>query len=164
MIFEWLFLSIILFVSMVLQLTLIPVMEIWGVQADIVFAVVIAIGIYGGMFKGSIFGVCAGLLFDILFSSPGMFSLQYTFAGVFSGILGLWKHGLLRPAVVALPVCAVKEGFILFLLYLRRCSINWTGAFANILISAVYTAVFVLLFGIVLSRLRNRYGFFDRNE
>ena len=164
MIFEWIFLVFMLFLTLIFQLTLAPIIEIFGVEPDIVFAAVVAVGSCGGFFRGSVSGAGVGVIMDIMFLNPGLYSLQYTLTGLCSGLFRAERTRFFLPVLFCMPVYAFKELVFLVVLYLRKVSVSWEGALFNIFIGTIYTAVFVLLITMLLNRMRKNFGFFDDSD
>ena len=164
MIFEIFVLALTLLFSLVFQLTAAPYAEIFGVGPDLVFACVAALGAYGGFLRGSVYGAGVGFLMDVMFLSPGMYSLQYTLTGVVTGLFSSPRMSAARAAAIAVPVYALKELAVLFTQYLRRVAVGWSDSLLNILIGAAYTALMVLLYSMLFARLRKNAGFFGRDD
>ena len=61
-------LVLILLIGMVLQFTIISRIEIFGVHANVILPLIIVISLFEGSYIGGVFGVCSGMIEEILFS------------------------------------------------------------------------------------------------
>jgi rod shape-determining protein MreD len=103
--------GILLFLSVVLQISAIEQIGLFGSSADLVPLVVAAVALYGGSITGAAFGFCAGLFLDLLTGQAmGVSSLVLTAVGYGVGRFREVRdpaHGL-----IAIPVgVAATLGF-----------------------------------------------------
>ncbi len=76
----------VVFVLIVLQISLVAHVLLFGARADVVVVAAIAAGIAGGPSAGAIVGFGAGLVFDLLLPTPvGMSALCYSVVGYCCG-------------------------------------------------------------------------------
>jgi len=135
-----------IYVALVLQLTIAPFIAIAGVSPDIVFAVIVSFGAFGGFLRASAYGAGAGLMLDLMFLHPGYYSLQYTLSGALSGLVSVKKAArFIQPVVVCMPAYFMKEAITLILLYTQGAAVEWAATLQKIGIGAVYTSAIAFL-------------------
>jgi rod shape-determining protein MreD len=70
------------FVALVLQVSLVAQLPLFGVTGDVMLLLGIAAGLVGGPERGAIVGFVSGLTFDLLLHSPfGLSALAYSLVG-----------------------------------------------------------------------------------
>jgi rod shape-determining protein MreD len=94
-------------VAVVLQISLVNDLRLFGAMGDLVLVVVVAAGITGGPDRGATYGFAAGLLVDLLVDSPfGLTALTYAIVGYVVGVVatalqrtgGWWAVGMAAGA------------------------------------------------------------------
>lgn len=109
--------SLVLIVAVVLQTSLFTDVRLFDASGDIMLLVAISAGIAGGPDKGAWYGFAAGLLYDLVLTTPvGLSALTYCIAGYFVGSL---QSAILRntwwiPVVTA--IVASGLGIMLYVL------------------------------------------------
>jgi rod shape-determining protein MreD len=90
-------LSLVIFVLVTLQTTLVADLAVRGTCADVVLLLPIAVGIVHGRDEGAIAGFAGGVVLDlVVHGTPvGFFALGYTLTGY---IVGITQHTVLRAA------------------------------------------------------------------
>ena len=74
--------------AIVLQVSFVSDLRLFGAMGDLVLVVVVAAGITGGADRGATYGFAAGLAFDLLVDSPfGLTALTYALVGYGVGVL-----------------------------------------------------------------------------
>lgn len=103
--------------AVIIQLTVITQIRLFGVVPDVVPVLVVMIGMLAGSSAGAISGFVAGFLIDlILLQTIGVSSLLLTFGGYATGRLRELRdpvHPLTNPAVGALASLYFTLGFAL---------------------------------------------------
>jgi rod shape-determining protein MreD len=88
--------SLLLFVLVVLQVTVVSDVQIAGARPDLMLLVGIAAGTTAGRERGAVYGFAAGLVYDLLLTSPfGLSALTYAIVGHLSGVV---REAVLRSA------------------------------------------------------------------
>lgn len=94
------------FLGVVIQLTVVSQISLFGVTADITSLAVMSIGLLAGSMAGAVSGFCVGLLVDIvMFQTVGISSLLFITIGYWSGRFRELRdpsHGLIPLAMGAL--------------------------------------------------------------
>jgi rod shape-determining protein MreD len=102
--------ALLAFVAVVLQVTTVSQISVFGVTADITPIVVMSIGLLCGSMPGAIAGFAIGLFVDLaLFQTLGITSLLYITVGYWAGRL----HELRDPSHGLIPMllAAIATGF-----------------------------------------------------
>jgi rod shape-determining protein MreD len=88
--------SLLLLVAVILQVTLVASLRIGGAQADVMLLIGIAAGLSAGRQRGAIYGFAAGLVYDLLLTTPlGLSALTYALVGHLAGTA---REAILRSA------------------------------------------------------------------
>ncbi len=154
-----------LYLAVVVQTAFGPSLAIFGVQPDLVFAMLVSICAFHSFFTGALLGTGVGLYMDMVFLTPGVYTLQYLIAGAFSGLVSIRKAGrYIQPLLICLPTYFIKEVIQLAVLSLRGGAFVWSVVISKTLIGAVYTAALSFLFYLafdlgkkILAKRRKRY-------
>ena len=138
-----------LLAALVLQVMLAPHMAIAGVVPNLLLLVVITLAFVEGPRAGAVSGFAAGLLLDLLSSTPvGAWALVLTATGYVSGMLqeNLFAAGWLAPVAVAAIAGLVAETFYLLVLaVLGDGPAFWASLASVVLPRALYNTVLVTL-------------------
>ena len=111
--------ALVVAVAIVLQVSLVSDLRLFGAMGDLVLVVVVAAGITGGADRGATYGFAAGLAFDLLVESPfGLTALTFAVIGYGVGMLatllqrtsGWWPVGLAAAAGVVQAVLFTSIG------------------------------------------------------
>lgn len=138
-----------LIVALVLQVALAPHMAIASVIPNFLVLVVITLSFVEGPSSGALAGFIAGLLLDMLSTSPiGAWALVLSATGYTAGMLqeNLFAEGWLAPVTVAIIAALVADfSYLLLLTILGVGPAFWESLLRAVLPRAVYNAVLVLL-------------------
>ena len=103
-------LSLLLVVTLALQLTLLGGIRVAGVHPDAMVLVAIAAGIVGGPDRGAMVGFATGLVTDLFLQTPfGLSALAFCIVGY---LVGMFQGGLIRSAwwIPALTAVVASAG------------------------------------------------------
>lgn len=107
--------SLLLVVAVLLQVTLVADLRLFGVQGDLMLLVGIAAGLSAGRQTGGTYGFAAGLTIDLLTTTPfGLSALAFTITGYLAGMA---REQVLRSTwwiPVATAAAASAAGAILY--------------------------------------------------
>lgn len=113
----WARVGLVLFVVLMVQLTVLNEVRVWGVTGSALVVTPVAGGLIGGPERGALVGFVAGLLIDAFLTTPfGLTALVWTIAGYVVGLLG---RNLIRSspaAVVGLAALAAIASTVAFVL------------------------------------------------
>ena len=148
--------------NMILQSTLLPFLQVFGIQPDTLMVLVCCFGLLGGNYYGMFTGLAGGLLQDILYGGPvGMAALHYMLIGYLVGELyeRIYLGKLLIPTLSAFGGSIVRGLLMMAYLYFTRVDISASvGLSLVILPEALYTALFMPLTFFLMSLLfRQRF-------
>jgi rod shape-determining protein MreD len=83
-------LPLVVFAALLVQLSVVNRIELWGVSGDVLVVVAIAGGFVAGPERGAAIGFAAGLAIDLLLSTPlGLTALVFTVVGYVAGIVSV---------------------------------------------------------------------------
>ncbi len=114
---QYLGLTLLFLVSLLLQSTLFNFFEIGGVKPDLVLLLVIFYAFTNGPRKGAVFGLCIGLVEDMFFGHYiGMNALALLGAGCIAGWFGtiMYKDNLIIAVLVTFCTSVISQSMILF--------------------------------------------------
>ncbi|QGG95707.1 rod shape-determining protein MreD [Actinomarinicola tropica] len=113
----WARVGLVLFVALMLQLSVVADLRLWGVTGNALVVAPVAAGLLGGPERGATVGFAAGLLFDAFVTTPfGLTALVWTVTGYATGLLG---RNLIRSTpigTIAFAVAAAIGSTTLFVL------------------------------------------------
>jgi len=99
--------SAIVLVALVIQTTLLPHLELFGVVPDLLLVVIICVGLVRGPSSGALVGFAGGILRDLLLDAPtGLSALAYVSVGYVVGAV----RPYVRSSSVAVPLIGVFAG------------------------------------------------------
>ncbi len=138
--------SVMLYLSVILQTTLLPRVNLFGVQPDLVCAVLVPASIVLGPAAGGLMGALAGLTLDLMFMAPGFWALQYLAVCLLIGFAAskLPFDRVLLPSAACFAGFTLKEIVTLMYLYLQRVEINFPIVISKLLLGGVFTVVLML--------------------
>lgn len=158
----------ILYVAIILQTTLFPRVNLFGVQPDVVCAALVAISIVSGPVAGGIMGALAGLFLDLMFMHPGFYALQYLIICLLAGFAAsrIPFGRFFLPAIACFACFTLKETVTLMYLYLNRVEINFAVAMGKLLLGGLFTVALYIplhqavraVWGIRLGQDRGSFG------
>lgn len=138
-----------LLAALILQVALAPYVAIAGVVPNFLVLVVITLSFVEGPSSGAVAGFIAGLLLDLLSTSPvGGWALVLSITGYAAGMLqeNLFAEGWLAPVTVAIIAALLADfSYLLVLTILGVGPSFWPSLLTAVLPRAVYNAVLVLL-------------------
>jgi rod shape-determining protein MreD len=74
--------ALVLVIAVVLQTSLVQDLRVFGASADLMVLIAIAAGLAGGADRGAAYGFAAGLIYDLLLTTPlGLSALTYCLIG-----------------------------------------------------------------------------------
>ena len=106
---------IIIFLTLILQGSLYPFLNLGRGQPDLVLILVVCFSILWGSKRGAVIGVTAGFLQDILYGHAlGLFALTKMLTGYFSGFTekNIYKDFVLGPMIIAFVLTFLHEGLV----------------------------------------------------
>ena len=129
-----------------LQLTLIPEFQIFGVQANLLLVVTCAIAFLFGTVDGSIVGLILGLLLDLYQGrNIGLSALIFFYLGIFIGGFNkrFFKDNYLILLILTILVTVVYE-MTVYVFYIFAYSQNFMLLYLlkNLLIAAIINIIF----------------------
>lgn len=138
-----------LLAALILQVAFAPYMAIAGVIPNFLVLVVITLSFVEGPSSGALAGFLAGVLLDLLSSSPiGAWALVLSATGYAAGMLqeNLFAEGWLAPVTVAVIAALIADfAYLIVLSILGAGPAFWESLLRTVLPRAVYNAVLVLL-------------------
>lgn len=154
--------AVILFVNMILQSSLLPFLEVFGIQPDTLMVLVCCFGLLGGSYYGLFTGLVGGLLQDILYGGPiGLAALHYMLIGFLVGQLNerVYLGKLLIPILCAFGGSIVRGMLMMAYMYFMRIEFSASVALSLVILpEALYTALFMPLTFYLMSLLfRQRF-------
>lgn len=159
-------LVLILLIGMVLQSTIISRIEIFGVHANVILPLIIVISLFEGSYIGGVFGVCSGMIEEILFSPIiGLRVLYYFSVGYFVGEYGKRVNSRSMKPILYFSVittCIGHLGVRLLLIYMEREGLGFNLFDLTLGIELLWNIGLTFLFFYLYGRGRKRknyYGF-----
>lgn len=146
-----LWLGVFLFVAAAVQSSLADRMYAWGGQPDFVFAVVLAAALLSDASRGSVIGLCGGLLTAALVGETvGTFLVSRTLGGFVAGWLSSRLFRANAAVVIASVLTASFAGEALYVLAAPRIGLGvWLPA---ALVGAAWNAVLAVPITLLLRR------------
>lgn len=112
---RWLRVGLVLFVALMVQLSVVENLRIWGVTGAALVVVPVAAGLLAGPERGAVVGFATGLAFDAFVTTPfGLTALVWTVTGYAIGVLG---RNLVRSTAVGTAAFAATAGIGSTVLY-----------------------------------------------
>jgi rod shape-determining protein MreD len=143
-----------------LQSTLLPHVQVLGVQPDLVLLVIVAWSLLRGAEEGMLWALTGGLALDILSSARlGTNTLPLLLIGF---LAGLWQRGLVRQEVLvpflAIPVATiVYQSAIVALLKLLGWPGTWSASIRHsILPTALVNTLLMPVVYVLMRRIHRR--------
>jgi len=141
--------------SIILQITIIPLFSIKGVSPDLILILVISVSIQRGKFWGVVAGFSAGLVFDALGTAfLGLSSLANSISAFVAGFL-LAKQLEHRFGVIVglILVSLLIHDFLYYTILSIGISIGfWVTLFKHVVPQSFYTLIFMVIIHMVLPR------------
>ena len=137
-------LAILIFVSLILQLTVFNYIKVAGVKPDLILAIVIFNALINGSKEGAILGLVAGLAQDMMTGQfYGMNALSKMITGYIFGFAGrkLYRENILIPILCLFFGSVINESILFFLTYFIDLRISLIKAIQDkILPMAIYNS------------------------
>ncbi|MCL4516526.1 MAG: rod shape-determining protein MreD [Firmicutes bacterium] len=142
--------GLVLFISVILQATVLPHLQIFGIKPDLVSLVVVAFALFRGRYQGAAVGISGGLMIDFL--RGDFLGLSALSKGIVGFLLGTMEERVFNDDFI-IPVVTAFAGTLadqlLFLILGDAFGLDypvWPGIFAIALPTALYTAMLMPLF------------------
>jgi rod shape-determining protein MreD len=120
--------SLVLVVSLTLQVTILSDLRMFGVQGDLMLLVALAAGLAAGPERGAAIGFASGLLYDLMLQTPcGLSALTYA---VMAFLVGSLQDSVLRAAwwiPVSTAAAGSALGVILYVVFGTVVGVEYLG-------------------------------------
>ncbi len=120
--------SLVLVVGLVLQVSLLAGVRLFGVQAELMLLIAIAAGLAAGPDRGAAIGFASGIAYDLLLQTPfGLTALTYA---VVAFVVGLLQDTVLRAAwwiPLATAIAGSTMGVILYFVFGTMVGVDFAG-------------------------------------
>jgi rod shape-determining protein MreD len=120
--------SLVLVVSLTLQVTILSDLRLFGVQGDLMLLVALAAGLAAGPERGAAIGFASGLLYDLTLQTPcGLSALTYA---VMAFLVGSLQDSVLRAAwwiPVSTAAAGSALGVILYVVFGTVVGVEYLG-------------------------------------
>lgn len=146
-----------LFVSVLLQSTLLEYVAVYGVIPDVILIIILFISLKEGSKWGEIFGFFTGMLIDFLSLSPlGFFALIYCTIGFIMGLTNrnVSTDSLLTQIVFLIMALLIKFALSIFLIMLfsiETTSLSFISR--NLPLEIAYSTIIVPFFFAITNRI-----------
>jgi len=131
--------------NLIIQSSLFPFIEIYGVKPDSLMALVISFALMAGNPTSAVVGLCGGLLQDILFGQNiGFYALQYMLVGYVVGLVyGKVFTGKVLIPVFFVGIASIFRGLFVFLwMYFSGVDVSLHWLFLKVILpETIYTAI-----------------------
>lgn len=155
----WLLIPFLLLIAVV-QVTLLPLVPVFGYKPDLALIVIVSQGLAGGTGSAAQWGFIVGLFLDLGSGLPfGIHALVLTIIGL---LMDLGQAIFFRGNVVAPPIAMIAATFvndilILAILALFNGSIDWGGYLLRVILpTSILNVIAMPLAYFPLQRLRRR--------
>ncbi len=141
--------------SIILQITIIPLFSIKGISPDLILILVISVSIQRGKFWGVVAGFSTGLVFDAFGTAlVGLSSLANSISAFVAGfLLGEQVEQRLGVIVGLILVSLLIHDFLYYTILSIGTSIGfWLNLFKNAIPQSFYTLIFMVIIHMVLPR------------
>ncbi|MGE5576945.1 MAG: rod shape-determining protein MreD [Syntrophothermus sp.] len=141
--------GLVLFLSVILQATVLPHLQIFGIKPDLVSLVVVAFALFRGRYQGAAVGISGGLLIDLL--RGDFLGLAALSKGTTGFLLGTMEERVFNDDFIVPIITAFAGTFadqLLFLILGNAFGLDyplWPGIFAVAIPTALYTAMLMPL-------------------
>jgi len=141
--------------SIILQITIIPLFSIKGISPDLILILVISVSIQRGKFWGVVAGFSAGLVFDAFATAfVGLSSLANSISAFVAGfLLGEQLEQRFGVIVGLILVSLLIHDFLYYTILSIGTSIGfWATLFKHVIPQSFYTLIFMVIIHMVLPR------------
>ena len=139
--------------SIILQITIIPLFSIKGISPDLILILVISVSIQRGKFWGVVAGFSAGLVFDAFGTAfIGLSSLANSISAFVAGfLLGEQLEQRFGVIVGLILVSLLIHDFLYYTILSIGISIGfWVTLFKHVVPQSFYTLIFMVIIHMVL--------------
>ena len=156
-----LYLFLLIFIGLILQVTIFSHLTIFGIKPDIVLIIVLAISFYQGAYRGMAYGFWGGLLEDVFSSSSlGTNALSKVLCGFLASFLGRKVYENIGTQITLIVIFSILEriftGIIVFFSP-RHLSFSW-----SIFSQTLFFILYNLLIGLMIIPIVRKLS--DKNE
>jgi rod shape-determining protein MreD len=120
--------SFVLVIALVLQVSVVAGLRLFGVQGDLMLLVAISAGLAAGPDRGAAIGFASGLAYDLMLQTPfGLSALTYC---VIAFVVGSLQDSVLRAAwwiPVATAAAGSVVGVILYVVFGTMVGVDFVG-------------------------------------
>jgi len=142
-VFSYFIILLILICIFMFQIYVIDSRELFGVKPNIILISVIVMSLWYGLYAGSIYGFCIGMITDILFgNSFGIFTLSYTVVG---SVIGYLNYNYRRESKISLS----------YLTIFGTCIFEFTEYFIYLFLNSSSSNILYLIIQISIGSLLN---------
>lgn len=146
---RWIVISIIMFIGYILQTTIIPSFELWGVFPNLILVLICCFSFLGGSRDGIITGVSLGLISDFACGRViGLYTILGLYLGLFAGRFNkrFFKDNYL-VALVFMIVCTFVYESVIYILsvFIYNRDFHVILAFIKIAIEAFLNAIIAVI-------------------
>ncbi len=141
--------------SIILQITIIPLFSIKGISPDLILILVISVSIQRGKFWGVVAGFSAGLVFDAFGTAfAGLSSLANSISAFVAGfLLGEQLEQRFGVIVGLILVSLLIHDFLYYTILSIGTSIGfWVTLITHVVPQSFYTLIFMVIIHMVLPR------------
>lgn len=141
--------------SIILQITIIPLFSIKGISPDLILILVISVSIQRGKFWGVVAGFSTGLVFDAFGTAlVGLSSLANSISAFVAGfLLGEQLEQRFGVIVGLILVSLLIHDFLYYTILSIGISIGfWVTLFKHVVPQSFYTLIFMVIIHMVLPR------------
>ena len=141
--------------SIILQITIIPLFSIKGISPDLIIILVISVSIQRGKFWGVVAGFSTGLVFDAFGTAlVGLSSLANSISAFVAGfLLGEQLEQRFGVIVGLILVSLLIHDFLYYTILSIGTSIGfWVTLFKHVVPQSFYTLIFMVIIHMVLPR------------
>lgn len=137
--------------NFLIQTTIIPLLPIMGIVPNTGLVLIVVLALKVGRVKGAVFGLIAGFMQDILFSTTiGINAFIFFFVGYIIGFAedSFSRENIINPIIFTIAASIFYNiAYSLFLFFLSR-EISFMGALKTIFsIEILYNAGFAIIYG-----------------
>lgn len=151
--------------NLIIQSSLFPFIEVYGIRPDSLMVLVISFALRAGNPTSAVIGLCGGLLQDILFGQNiGFYALQYMLVGYLVGLVyGKVFTGKVLVPVFFVGIATVFRGLFAFLwMYFAGVDVSLYWLFLRVILpEMIYTVIITPVIHYYMDKLY-RHKFMNR--
>jgi len=160
--------SILIFLTALIQSTIVDSIKIYGVKPNLTIVVIVCVALLRNATEGAVIGLLCGLMQDAVSGRAIGF---YALLGLYLGLViaksnkKLNKENILIAIFLTFVSTVVYEYVVYFFTTVFRAPLDFVYPFKNkILIEAIYNSVISILVFIIVSRIHKRFEEFEKNS